>query len=186
MDAHFDHAWKHSDPLGEGFIPVVKGPVLLRNLIDSVELSNKLQVQLEEEGAVTNEEEYRPPNAVVAPWSAKPVPATPTTLTGAYNPGNNNFGANAGYKRSVPSQFTEESDDRLMHSLISKYSLESKVDGAPSGKFYLDEAGMRAVSKEVIGTHFGFHGQKREKYLNEKFPGLWANADVNKQGWLDV
>jgi len=95
----------------------------------------------------------------VAPWSSKAKPAAPTTLTGAYNPGTgSNFGANADYARSVPAQFTEEKDDRLMNSLISKYSLESKVDGAPSGKFYLDEAGMRAVSKEVIGTHFGFHG----------------------------
>lgn len=175
----------------EGFIPVAKGPVFLRNLVDSVEISNNLQLQLEEEGALAEEvdqveeNEYRPPNAVVAPWSAKPKPAAQTTLTGAYTPGLN-YGADWNYTRKVPEHFTAESDDRLMNSLISKYSLEGKKNGAPTGKFYLDKKAMRAVSKEVVGTHFGFKGKKREKYLNDKFPGLWAQADVNKQGYLAV
>jgi hypothetical protein len=74
--------------LKEGFIPVAKGPVFLRNLVDSVEISNNLQLQLDEEGALTEESEYRPPNAVVAPWSAKPKAAAPSTkITGAYKPG---------------------------------------------------------------------------------------------------
>lgn len=45
---------------------------------------------------------------------------------------------------------------------------------------------MRAVASEVVGTHMGFHGSKKEKFLNERFPAVWANADVNKQGYLDV
>lgn len=182
---HLDKAFNTSDVLKEGFIPVAKGPVFLRNLVDSVEISNKLQLQLDEEGALTEENEYRPPNAVVAPWSAKPKAAAKTTLTGAYKP-DINYGKDYDYKRVVPERYTAESDDRLMNSLISKYSLEGKVNGAPSGKFYLDKSGMRAVSKEVVGTHFGFKGKKREKYLNEKFPTLWAQADVNKEGYLAV
>jgi hypothetical protein len=182
---HFDKAFNHVDALKDGYFPVSKGPVFLRNLVDSVEIGNKLQLQIEEEGAITNENEYRPVNAVVAPWSAKASAPVKTTLTGAYKPGPN-YGADMEYNRVVPDKYTAESDDRLMNSLISKYSLEGKVDGAPSGKFYLDKAGMRAVSKEVVGTHFGFKGKKREKYLNEKFPTLWAQADVNKQGFLAV
>ena len=156
---HFEHAFKHVDTLKEGFFPIVKGPVFLRNLVDSVEISNQLQLQINEEGALTNEGMYRPPNAVVAPWSAKPEPAPVTTLTGAYHTGLN-YGADREYSRVVPDRYTAESDDRLMNSLIDKYSLESKVDGAPSGHFYLDQAGMRAVSAEVVGTHLGFHGKK--------------------------
>jgi hypothetical protein len=185
LDSHFNHAFNHVDTLKEGFIPVAKGPVFLRNLVDSVEIGNKLQLQLEEEGAITNENEYRPLNAVVAPWSAKPAAAATGTLTGAYTAGQN-YGADRTYERAMPAQFTEEKDDRLMNSLISKYALEAKVDGAPSGKFYLNKDGMRAVSSEVVGTHFGFKGKKREKYLNEKFPTLWSQADVNKDGYLAV
>lgn len=86
LNERFERAYRHADPLNEGYFPVAKGPVLLRNLIDSVELSNKLQLQLEESGAITQESEYRP-NPVQSPWAAKPEEAAPTTLTGAYTPG---------------------------------------------------------------------------------------------------
>jgi hypothetical protein len=33
----------------------------------------------------------------------------------------------------MPARFTEEKDDRLMNSLIGKYALEGKVNGAPNG-----------------------------------------------------
>lgn len=188
LDKHFEKAFNHVDPLREGFIPVAKGPVFLRNLVDSVEISNKLQLQLEEEGALTEESEYRPPNAVVAPWSAKPSPAPPATkITGAYKPGLN-YGADFEYKRQTPSQYSQSEDDLLMRSLINKYSLEGRntTTGTPNGHFFLTKDAMRSVSKEVVGTHFGFKGKKRENYLNEKFPTLWAQADVNKEGFLDV
>jgi hypothetical protein len=38
--------WEKSDPLGQGWIPVAKGPVLLKSIIGEVEMNNKLQVQL--------------------------------------------------------------------------------------------------------------------------------------------
>jgi hypothetical protein len=37
------------------------------------------------------------------------------------------------YDRVVPDQFTKEKDDRLMNSLISKYSLEGNEKGQPTG-----------------------------------------------------
>jgi len=62
------------------------------------------------------------------------------------------------YDRVVPEQFTQEKDDRLMNSLISKYSVEGNDAGTPTGDFYLDRKGARAVASEVVGTHFGFTG----------------------------
>jgi len=86
----------------------------------------------------------------------------------------------------VPARFTEESDDRLMHSLISKYALEGKTDGAPNGKFYLDKSAAKAVASEVVGTHLGFSGDKKESFLAGKFDKLWNHYDVLGQGWIAV
>jgi hypothetical protein len=70
------------------------------------------------------------------------------------------------YNRVVPGQFTEEKDDRLMNSLISKYSIEGNDMDQPTGQFYLDKDGAKAVCQEVVQTHFGFHGAKRDNYVN--------------------
>jgi len=60
-----------------------------------------------------------------------------------------------GYYREVPEEFTEERDDRLMNSLIKTYALEMKDDnGRPSGHFFFDRDAARAVSNEVVHTHF--------------------------------
>lgn len=49
-----------------------------------------------------------------------------------------------------------------MNSLISKYSLEGNDKGVPNGHFYLDKAGAKAVGNEVVKTHLGFTGAKRD------------------------
>jgi hypothetical protein len=192
VNEHFEHAWNRVDPLKDGFVPIMKGPVFLRDLSDSVELSNTLQLQMEEEGAITNMNEYRPINGVVAPWSVKPETAAYNNITGAYHVGPN-YGADWEYARVIPENFkaicneeTCDKDDKLMNSILAKYALEQKLKGAPTGKFYLSKDGMRSISKEVIGTHMGYKGKKGEKYLNEKFPGMWSQADVNKDGFLQA
>jgi hypothetical protein len=73
-----------------------------------------------------------------------------------------------------------------MKSLISKYALEGKTDGAPNGKFFLDKAAAAAVSSEVVGTHFGFKGEKKEKFLAGRFDPVWNHFDVLGQGFIDV
>jgi len=73
-----------------------------------------------------------------------------------------------------------------MNSLISRYSLEGNEKGTPTGNFYLDKDGARAVASEVVSTHFGFTGQKKENYLNERFNDVWNNIDVNKDGIIPV
>lgn len=69
-----------------------------------------------------------------------------------------------------------------MNSLISRYSVEGNSDGVPNGNFYLDLPGASAVANEVVGTHFGFTGEKRTKYVQDRLPAIWANIDVNKDG----
>ena len=65
-----------------------------------------------------------------------------------------------------------------MNSLITKYALEGKTDGAPNGKFYLDKQALVAASKEVVGSHMGFKGEKADKFL-APFDDLWKHYDVN-------
>ena len=90
------------------------------------------------------------------------------------------------YDRKVPQRFTEEKDDRLMNSLIGVYSIEGNDNGTPDGNFYLDKAGALAVSNEVVETHFGFKGAKRDNYVSERFPSIWKAIDVNNDGKIDV
>ena len=111
------------------------------------------------------------PNAVQSPWAAKPEDAPPKTkITDAFAPG---FSGSAYYEREVPDNFSGPADDRLMNSLISRYSLEGNTNGEPNGHFYLTKEGTRAVSKEVINTHLGFEGAKGDAFLNKHFNGLW-------------
>ena len=73
-----------------------------------------------------------------------------------------------------------------MNSLISRYSLEGNSDGTPNGNFYLDQAGAKAVASEVVGTHFGFTGAKRDNLVAQRFPDVWQSLDVNNDGIIDV
>ena len=86
----------------------------------------------------------------------------------------------------MPARFAADTDDLLMRSLIKRYALEGKTDGAPNGKFYLDYGSAYAVADEVVGSHFGFSGEKKAKYLEGKFDDLWTHYDVINQGWLTV
>ena len=65
-----------------------------------------------------------------------------------------------GYVRSVPSRFQNERDDRLMHSLISRYALEVRQNGKGTGAFFLDKDAAKAVSQEVATSHLNLSGKK--------------------------
>lgn len=86
----------------------------------------------------------------------------------------------------VPDQFSTGADDRLMWSLIMKYSLEGNSDGQPNGNFYLTQDGMKQVSDEVVATHLGFKDEKKKKWVNEAMAKLWPRYDVNEDGFIDV
>ena len=49
-----------------------------------------------------------------------------------------------------------------MRSLITNYTLEGNTDGKPNGKFYLTKKGAESVAREVVGTNFGWKGDKRD------------------------
>ena len=95
--------------------------------------------------------------------------------------------ANKGYYRETPEEFTEERDDRLMNSLINTYALEMKDDqGRPSGHFFFDKDAARAVSNEVVHTHFQYDDDKTNDYLAEKFDETWTHFDVNQDKLIEV
>lgn len=61
--------------------------------------------------------------------------------------------------------YQEESDDRLMNSLISKYATEGNTAGAPNGKFYLVKKDALLVASEVAETHLGLTGEKNANFV---------------------
>jgi len=75
-------------------------------------------------------QDYRP-NPAQSPWAAKTKPGKTTPITDAFKLGV------AYYDRAVPDKYSEESDDRLMNSLIGSYAVEGNTDGTPNGKFFL-------------------------------------------------
>jgi hypothetical protein len=79
------------------------------------------------------------PNPIQSPWAAEPEePKFPMFRLEDH--------ASSYYDRVVPDQFTKEKDDRLMNSLIGRYSLEGNDNGQPNGNFYLDKDGAKAVA----------------------------------------
>lgn len=94
----------------------------------------------------------------------------------------NEMSVQSGYTRVMPAQFTTEADDRLMNSIIGAYSVEGNNEGTPTGQFYLTKKAGENISKEVVQTHLGFTGKKRDDYVRENFPDIWNKLDVNGDG----
>lgn len=186
LKANFARLWATWDVNRDGFITVDRAPTFLRMLLDNSEISDGLQVQLGENIEVSHKikkhQKYRP-NAVQQPWSLKKEDkkVVITKITDAFPPGDTEV-----YKRAVPAHFAQEADDRLMHSLISKYAVEGNTDKAPNGHFYMTkEATERAVG-EVTETHLEMTGAKKEAWMQEKFTELWPRFDVNEDGFIEV
>ena len=134
------------------------------------------------------EMEYRP-NAVQSPWSVKKGKEDPNAKKNPIADGFPSYYVGwAPYEREPTAQFSNVwpgNDDTLMNSLIMKYSVEGSDDKmVGNGKFYMTYNGMERVSREVIGTHFGWTGAKRENYLKEQLPKLWNQWDVNRDGYI--
>ena len=104
-----------------------------------------------------------------------------------FHPGQHEMLGGGGYERVTPARFASDDDDIFMRSMISQYALEQKnKDGTPSGKFWMDEAGTRAASREVLETNCGLTGTARDDWLNTYFARSWAHFDVNRTGKLEV
>jgi hypothetical protein len=83
------------------------------------------------------------PDPAKSPWADPKEPAKPADFRLEDH-------ASAYYTRVVPNNFTQEGDDRLMNSLIGRYSIEENDAGVPTGNFYLDLPAAYAVSHEVV------------------------------------
>lgn len=73
-----------------------------------------------------------------------------------------------------------------MWSLCEKFAVEGNTDEKPNGHFYLTPKGMERVAREVIQTHYGWYGEKRERYLRDNLPRIWAYHDILNEGFVDV
>lgn len=62
----------------------------------------------------------------------------------------------------MPQHFAEGADDLLMRSLITKYALEGNTDDKPNGHFYVTKSAAAEACDEVVDTHFGYKGQKKQ------------------------
>ena len=80
------------------------------------------------------------------------------------------------YIRVIPEHFSAGTDDLFMRSMLTTYAQEGKTfDGSPNGVFVMDEAGTKAASREVLGTHKGLSGQALSDYMSTYFPRTWAH-----------
>merc|ERR1711934_454086 len=91
------------------------------------------------------------------------------------------------YERVPPENFSSDSDDLFMRSMIMKYAMEGKnEDESPNGAFFMDEASTRAASSEVLSSHKGLKGAELAEYMKTYFPRTWAHYDVNHAGHIGV
>ena len=116
--------------------------------------------------------------------NGSPYGEIPASMDGAETGG--------GYTRVVPHRFTEERDDQLMNSLITKYAREITDNGKLTGHMFCNKDDAYAVSKEVVGTHLGYKGEDIERYLSGGsggdpiFENVFNHFDVNKDGLIEV
>ena len=144
----------------------------------------KLQHPFEYEMAAMEAENMYRPNVVQSPWAAKPGDAPARTkITDAFTVFDH---LSSFYERKVPDHWTGAGDDKLMESIIAKYSLEGNTDGAPNGQFYVTKAGCEAIAKEVIGTHLHTTNAADAALFDQRFGKVYAHIDVLNEGFLDA
>ena len=142
-------------------------------LVPHDEIGNGLQVQLDEDVSKS----YRP-CPVKSPWAATPTPPPPSTkITGGFAADHADHHLN--YEREVPDKY---SNDLFLKSLVSKWAIEGNTDGAKNGHFFMTKDLTHQAANEVVETHLGFHGDKRDSYINERLDALWNHHDVLHEG----
>jgi len=105
--------------------------------------------------------------------------------------------ADGKYERVLTPNFSADSDDIFMRSMLKKYAFEkrtpieelddgSKIGGEPTGSFWLSKKDMTYAAKEVLGTHKGLSGDKLAAYMDTYFDKAWENFDVNGDGAVEV
>lgn len=125
------------------------------------------------------------PNPAQAPWAAAAGKDEPkSAIHKAFTP---ETSGHEDYERQVPALWdTGSNDDLLVKSLIENYALEGRGDGgAPTGKFYLDQAQLYKAGEEVVRTHLsGLSPAGRKAYLDEHVPRIFKHMDITNQGYI--
>ena len=98
---------------------------------------------------------------------------------------------NGAYERVIPAHFSAGSDDIFMRSVLNNYAVEKKAcDDAgackPTGSFWLNKAGARALGAEVLATHKKLAGPAVGAYLDTYFDKAWGHFDVNRVGAIEA
>ena len=70
--------------------------------------------------------------------------------------------------------------------MIEKYAVEGKTDGAPNGHFYMTKSALSDIGKEVVESHMGFKGAKRDNFVKEQLNKYYPYHDVLGEGFLEV
>merc|ERR1711934_795359 len=101
------------------------------------------------------------------------------------------------YERVITPNFSADSDDIFMRSMIKTYAHEkrtpieelddgTKIGGEPTGTFMMSKKDMFRASKEILVTHKGLSGDKLSSYMDTYFEKAWENFDVNGSGEVEV
>lgn len=101
------------------------------------------------------------------------------------------------YERTITPNFSADSDDLFMRSMIKTYAREArtpieelddgeKIGGEPTGSMWMSQKDMFRAAKEVVKTHKGISGDALDSYLDTYFDRAWENFDVNGSGMVEV
>jgi len=152
----------------------------------------KSTVQLDSESESSDSESDDENNAQIA--ADKVIEKNPT-----YNAWESikDGAADGKYERIITPNFSSDSDDIFMRSMITKYAHEkrtpieelddgTKIGGEPTGTFMMGKKDMQYAAKEVLGTHKGLKGAAAAEYMDTYFDKAWSNFDVNGDGAIEV
>jgi len=91
------------------------------------------------------------------------------------------------YNRVIPDQFGEESEEKFMRSIYTKFALEQKTAaGKPSGVFKMDKNGTKSVATQVMSRVKNLQGKDLDGFVGQYFNRTWDHFDVNQAGKLDT
>ena len=101
------------------------------------------------------------------------------------------------YEREIPHQFSTDSDDIFMRSMIKKYAVEErkdtftledgrKIGGEPTVNFWMTQSTALNAAKEVLKTHKGLSGETLDTYCDTYFQRAWDEFDPIGAGQIEV
>ena len=105
--------------------------------------------------------------------------------------------ADGHYERIITPNFSTDTDDLFMRSMITNYAHEqrtpleelddgTRVGGEPTGSFWMGYKDMQRAAKEVLSSHAGLSGAALSDYMDTYFDRAWENFDVNGEGAIEV